>query len=82
MYILVSIQEKTDFYQQKFDFYQLHFLQFLYYLCIIGVFHRLATADSFQGRPIFLPLLLIVKKTIYSLTPEIPAMSQKNTTTR
>ncbi len=28
------------------------------FFCVIGVFHRLATADSFQGRPIFLPILL------------------------
>jgi hypothetical protein len=39
-------------------FYTTKWYQILLFFCVIGVFHRLATADSFQGRPIFLPIHL------------------------
>jgi len=39
-------------------FYTTREYKFSMFFCVIGVFHRLATADSFQGRPIFLPIHL------------------------
>jgi hypothetical protein len=38
----------------KYRIYTTRELFFSFYFCFIGVFHRLATADSFQCWPIFL----------------------------